>query len=317
MIILRDEFRESSEPSAVAIGVFDGLHLGHQKVIDRLCQLATRHKIRSTVVTFDPHPALVLAPERAPLQIATLEQRLEGLEILGVEQVRVLNFDEGLARESATSFVKRVLVDQLKTRDVVVGEDFQFGHNRDGDVELLRIEGERHGFAVHPAPIFGDGHRWSSTQVRQALQGGDLAKANATLGRPFSLRGVVVHGDARGRELGYPTANLSLNARQIIPGLGIYAGAVRTPDARWWPAAISVGTRPQFYAGGPILVEVHVPGFSGDLYESVIDLAFLTHLRGEMVFSDVVELVAQIDRDVAQTLEIYEKFSPESFVLLT
>jgi riboflavin kinase/FMN adenylyltransferase len=316
MIILRGDSRESSEPSAVAIGVFDGLHLGHQKVIDRLCQVAKRHKARSTVVTFDPHPALILAPERAPLQIATLEQRIEGLELLGVDQVRILDFDEQLARERAPSFVSRVLVHELKARHVVVGEDFHFGHNRDGDVEMLRLEGEGSGFSVHPAPIFGDGHRWSSTQIRQALQGGDLAKANATLGRPFSLRGTVVHGDARGRDLGYRTANLSVGSRQVLPGLGIYAGAVRTPDAHWWPAAISVGTRPQFYDEGPLLVEVHVPGFSGDLYERVVDVAFLTHLRGELEFDDVDELVAQIGRDVAKTLEIYEKFTPEAFKLL-
>jgi riboflavin kinase/FMN adenylyltransferase len=316
MIILRDDSRESSEPSAVAIGVFDGLHLGHQKVIDRLCQVAKRHKVRSTVVTFDPHPALILAPERAPLQIATLEQRLEGLALLGVDQVRILDFDEQLARESAPSFVSRVLVHELKTRHVIVGEDFHFGHNRDGDVELLRLEGESSGFSVHPAPIFGDGHRWSSSQVRQALQGGDLAKANATLGRPFSLRGTVVHGDARGRDLGYRTANLSVGSRQVLPGLGIYAGAVRTPDAHWSPAAISVGTRPQFYDEGATLVEVHVPGFSGDLYERVMDVAFLTHLRGELAFDGVDELVAQIGRDVAKTLEIYEKFTPEAFKLL-
>lgn len=316
MIVLRDQDQSSSAPTAVAIGVFDGLHLGHQKVLDRLGRIADRHKVRSTVVTFDPHPALILAPDRAPLQIGTLEQRLEGLETLGIEQVRVLTFDEQLARESATSFISRVLVDELKTRHVVVGEDFQFGHDREGDVEFLRVEGERHGFLVHPAPIFGDGHRWSSTQVRQALQSGDLLKASATLGRPFTLRGVVVHGDGRGRDLGYPTANLVVDARQILPGLAIYAGAVRMPDAGWWPAAISVGTRPQFYEHGEILVEVHVPGLSGDLYELEIDVAFLAHLRGEMAFADVDGLVAQIGRDVAKTLDIYKNFTPKAFALL-
>lgn len=314
--VLREEFRESSGPSAVAMGVFDGLHLGHQKVIDRLREVARRHKVIATVVTFDPHPALVLAPERAPLQIGTLEQRLEGLERLGVRQVRVLDFDEQLAREGAAPFVNRVLVRELQTRHVIVGEDFQFGHNRDGDIELLRVEGLRHGFNVHPAPLFGDGHRWSSTRVRQALQGGDLEQANAILGRPFTLRGRVEHGDARGRDLGYPTANLALRERQIVPGLGIYAGAVRTPDGGWWPGAISVGTRPQFYDDGATLVEAHLPGFDGDLYESDVDVAFLQHLRDEMAFSDVDQLITQIDLDVAQTLDIYGKFSPGASTLL-
>lgn len=314
--ILRDEPRLSSEPSAVAIGVFDGLHLGHQKVLERLSRVASRHKVESTVVTFDPHPAVVLAPERAPLQIATLAQRLEGLERLGIEQVRILNFDEQLAREGAASFVERVLVAELKTRHIVVGEDFHFGHNREGDVDFLVREGAVRGFDVQPAPIFGDGHRWSSTSVRQFLQAGNLEKANQTLGRPFTLRGTVVHGDARGRQLGFPTANIKVHARQILPGLGVYAGAVRTEDSRWWPGAISVGTRPQFYDDGSILIEVHLPGFSGDLYDQEIDVAFLTYLRGETAFVGVEELVAQIGRDVAQTTVIFEKFSPEGYALI-
>lgn len=316
MIVLRDELRQSEGPSAVAIGVFDGLHRGHQKVIDRLCQISARHKVLCTVVTFDPHPALVLAPERAPLQIGSLDQRLEGLAALGVDQVRILDFNEQLAREGASAFVNRVLVHELKTRHVVVGEDFHFGHNRKGDVELLSDEGARHGFKVHPAPIFGDGDRWSSTQVRQSLQSGDLARANAILGRPFTLRGAVVHGDARGRDLGYPTANLGLSSRQILPGVGIYAGAVRTPDATWWPAAISVGSRPQFYDDGRILVEVHVAGFDGDLYGHDLDVVFLAHLRMEAVFDSIGALTSQIEHDVEQTLAIYKKFTPADFALL-
>ena len=316
MKILRNESRLSSQASAVAIGVFDGLHLGHQKVLERLTRVASRHKVCSTVVTFDPHPALVLAPERAPLQIATLAQRLEGLERLGIEQVRILDFDEQLARESAASFVERVLVAELKTRHIVVGEDFHFGHNREGDVDFLAREGAVWGFAVEPAPIFGDGHRWSSTSVRQFLQGANLEKANQTLGRPFTLRGTVVHGAARGRELGFPTANIKVDVRQILPGLGIYAGGVRTSDARWWPGAISVGTRPQFYDDGSILVEVHLPGFSGDLYDQQLDVAFLAHLRGEMMFAGVDELASQIGRDVSETTVIFEKFSPEGYALI-
>lgn len=316
MRILHEQSRVSSEPSAVAIGVFDGLHLGHQKVLERLTRVASRHRVRSTVVTFDPHPAVILAPERAPLQIATLAQRLDGLERLGIDQVRILDFDEQLARESAASFVERVLISDLKVRHIVVGEDFHFGHNREGDVEFLAREGVLRGFDVQPAPIFGDAHRWSSTSVRQFLQASDLVRANQTLGRPFTLRGTVVHGDARGRELGYPTANLKVHPRQILPDLGIYAGGVRTTDARWWPGAVSVGTRPQFYDDGSVLVEVHIPGFNDDLYDQEIDIAFLQHLRGELVFSDVAELVAQIERDVAHTTAIFEKFTPERYALI-
>jgi len=315
MLILRDGDPAASHASAVAIGVFDGLHIGHQKIIARLGEIARRHKAHATVVTFDPHPATVLARERAPLLIGSLDQRLEGLERLGVEQVRILGFDEELARESATSFVERVLVKQLATRHVVVGEDFHFGHDRQGNVELLEELGSRLHFVVHPAPIFGDSFRWSSTSVRQSLQAGDLAAANQILGRPFTLRGEVVHGDARGRELGFPTANLRFSERQLVPGIGIYAGAVRV-QGEWWAGAVSVGTRPQFYDDGSVLVEVHLPGFSGDLYGSVLDVAFLEHLRGEMTFGDVAQLTDQIERDVEQTRTIFGDFSPSTSVLL-
>ncbi len=315
MILLSDAEPLSEHPSAVAIGVFDGLHLGHQKIIAQLGEIARRHKARTTVVTFDPHPAAVLAPERAPLLIGSVEQRLEGLERLGVEQVRILGFNEELASESATSFIERVLVKELATTHVRVGEDFRFGHNRKGDVALLTSLGETHDFVVHPAPLYGDAFRWSSTSVREALQSGDLATANRILGRPFTLRGVVVHGDERGREIGFPTANLGFSDRQLLPGLGVYAGAVRVSD-QWHAGAISVGTRPQFYDDGYVLVEVHLPGFSGDLYDAVLDVAFLEHLRDEQTFEDLDGLVAQMSRDVTQSIGRFEKFSPSETILL-
>jgi riboflavin kinase/FMN adenylyltransferase len=315
MLIVRDGDSAQAHASAVAIGVFDGLHVGHQKIIARLGEIAQRHKARSTVVTFDPHPATVLAPDRAPLLIGSLEQRLEGLERLGVEQVRIVNFDEVLARESATSFVERVLVRELLTRHVVVGEDFHFGHNREGNVALLASLGDEHHFVVHPAPIFGDAVRWSSTSVRESLQAGDLTLANHILGRPFTLRATVVHGDARGRELGFPTANLRFSSQHLMPGTGIYASATRVAD-RWWPGAVSVGTRPQFYEDGSILVEVYLAGFHGDLYDSVLDVAFLEHLRAETTYEGVSQLVEQIKRDVEQTVAIFERFSSSASVLL-
>jgi riboflavin kinase/FMN adenylyltransferase len=179
----------------------------------------------------------------------------------------------------------------------------------------LEEVGLRHHFEVHPAPIFGDGSRWSSTSVRESLQAGDLAMANKILGRPFTLRAEVVHGDARGRELGFPTANLRFSNRQLVPGIGIYAGAVRT-RGEWRAGAVSIGTRPQFYDDASVLVEVHLPGFSGDLYESVLDVAFLEHLRAELVFEGVPQLTHQIALDVEQTTAIFEDFSSTASVLL-
>jgi riboflavin kinase/FMN adenylyltransferase len=317
MRVLRDgESEANPEPSVAAVGVFDGLHLGHQRVLEQVRQMANAQGAVATVVTFDPHPALTLAPERAPLQLATLDQRIEGMAKLGIEQVRVVTFDDVLAQESARSFVERVLVGELCARDVVVGEDFVFGHSREGNVETLRIEGLSRGFEVHPAPIYGADRRWSSTEVRKALASGDLDAAGAILGRPFALRGLVVHGDARGAQLGFRTANMDLAPRQQLPSMGIYAGAIRMPDHSWWPAAISVGTRPQFYENGDLLVEVHVPGFSGDIYAQAVDVAFLSRLRGETKFADTAELVAQIGADVERTLGIYTKFNPRASALL-
>ena len=319
MIVVRDgeTSKLSSRDAVVAIGVFDGLHRGHQAVIDVLLDLKGRGSddALATVVTFDPHPAQVLAPERAPRLLGTLEQRLEGFNALGIEQVRVLTFDLELANESAPDFIRRVLVGELRTREVVVGEDFRFGHDRRGDVALLRAEGQRHGFAVHEAPTFG-APRWSSSVVRAALLAGDVGGANEVLGRAFVLRGLVEHGDARGGELGFATANLATAPHQLVPFAGIYAGAARTPDAGWWPAAISIGTRPQFYDDGPLLVEVHLPGFDGNLYDASLDVAIMRRLRDEQVFSDVEALVAQIARDVDQTIEIFKKFSPNASALL-
>src|ERR1700722_373068 len=319
MIVVRDgeTSKLSTDEAVVAIGVFDGLPLGHQAIIDMLLPLdgeRARDAI-PTILTFDPHPAQVLAPERGLRLLGTLEQRLEGFEALGIEQVRVLTFDRHLANESASDFVGRVLAGELHACEVVVGEDFRFGHDRLGDVELLSAEGQRYEFGVYEAPTYGE-PRWSSSAVRRALLRGDLVDASAILGRPFVLRGSVQHGDARGAELGFATANLATAPLQLIPLEGVYAGAVRTPDRQWWPAAISIGPRPQFYEDGELLVEVHVPGYSSDLYGARLDVAFLQRLRDQEVFANVDMLTGQIARDVRETLEIFEKFSPLASALL-
>ena len=317
MIVLRDGEIEDGlrEPNVVTIGVFDGLHRGHQAVIAKVVALARQYDARATVVTFDPSPAVVLAPLKAPRLIATLDQRLEGLQALGVDQVRLITFDDVLKLETARHFIERVLVGELRTRCVVVGEDFHFGHNREGTVAMLAEVGAALGFEVEPAPLFGDVERWSSTSVRSALDVGDLTSAESVLGHPFVLRGVVGHGDARGEELGFPTANLTVAPYQALPSEGVYAGATEL-DGTWWPAAISVGTRPQFYEDGELLVEVHVPGFEGDLYDTYVDVVFLARLRNQMTFASVDELTKRIEGDVVKTLEIFQKFSTRDAKLL-
>jgi riboflavin kinase / FMN adenylyltransferase len=316
VLILRDdETPSSSAPSVVALGVFDGLHLGHQAVIELVVSLAAMYDALATVVTFDPSPAMVLAPTKAPRLLATIEQRLEGLAALGVQQVRVLTFTKELSLETAEEFIDRVLVRELHARCVVVGEDFHFGHDREGTVDLLRTLGPAKGFDVVAAPLFGEGERWSSTSVRRSLEEGDLASAMRVLGRSFSLRGVVVHGDQRGEELGFPTANLALAPSQALPAEGVYAGAARIED-KWWPAAISLGTRPQFYENGELLVEVHAIGYEGDLYGQTLDVVFLKRLRSQETFADVEQLTAQIGSDVVKTRHIFDELPSAGFQLL-
>jgi riboflavin kinase/FMN adenylyltransferase len=315
MKVIRDGDATSEEPSVVAIGVFDGLHLGHQAVLAQLVELADQYDATPTVVTFDPSPATVLAPDRAPRQLATIEQRLDGLDALGVRQVRVLTFSKELASESARDFIERVLVHDLRTRCVIVGEDFHFGHNREGNLAFLRDTGAASGFDVVAAPTHGDGTRWSSSAVRRALESGDVVEAKRVLGRPFVLHGVVEHGDNRGEALGFPTANLSVAKEQALPAEGVYAGATFL-DGNWWAAAISIGTRPQFYDDGALLVEVHVVGFDGQLYGRALDVVFLSHLRDQTTFASVDELIAQIGQDVAKSQQIFDAESLDEAILL-
>jgi riboflavin kinase/FMN adenylyltransferase len=310
MIVLRDGEIDptSSEPSVVAIGVFDGLHRGHQAIITELISLKKKYDAVATVVTFDPSPAMVLAPDKAPHLLATFEQRLEGLQALHVDQVRVITFNSAVEMESARHFIERVVVKELRARCVVVGEDFHFGHNREGTVSMLRTVGAELGFDVESSPLHGGGERWSSTAVRRSLERGDMVSAQRVLGHHFTLRGVVVHGDERGEALGFPTANLSLTPHQAIPLDGVYAGATRL-GGKWWPAAISVGTRPQFYENGALLVEIHVPGFEGDLYGVELDVVFLARLRAQLKFANVKKLTAQIEHDVVETRHVFAEFA--------
>ena len=318
MIVWRDgDYVELDERrSAVAIGVFDGLHRGHQQVIARARELANVHGTRLAVVTFYPHPAFTVHPDRAPVAIGTLAQRLDGFERLGVELVRVLHFDEQLALESAPSFVDRVLVHDLRAADVVVGEDFRYGHDRAGTVATLTVAGLAEDFRVHALALAGDGHRWSSTAIRQSVTAADLERATAILGRAFTLRGVVEHGDARGRELGFATANLRVEEGVLCPPAGVYAASVRTPDGRWWCGAVSIGRRPQFYEDGETLVEAHLVDFVGDLYGASIDVAFLRRLRDQVRFDSVQDLIAQMERDVAESREVFAISPPATWTLL-
>jgi riboflavin kinase/FMN adenylyltransferase len=309
MEVLRDveTCPRPEEGTAVTIGAFDGVHRGHRTVIAALEQRAAEEGLRTAVVTFDRHPAAVVRPESAPQLLTDLEQKLELLADAGVDYTLVVHFDEERAKEPAEDFVTEVLSGCLNARLVAVGDDFHFGHKRAGNVELLRRMGAQLGFEVIGHELVGvdgrpaDGPPVSSTRIRQALAGGDLAAANEMLGRPHEVRGVVDHGDKRARELGFRTANLDVPATTCLPADGIYAGWYVTPDGVRHPTAISLGKRPTFYERADTsLLEAHLIDFDGDLYGQPARVQFVARLRDEVRFDSVEALVAQMGRDVDQ-----------------
>ena len=289
--------------SAVTIGAYDGVHLGHQAVLRELRRRADAEGLSTAVVTFDRHPATVVRPETAPKLLTDLDQKLEVLAATGaVDTVVVVTFDLVRSQEEPEEFVREVLVDGLGVRLVVVGQDFHFGRRRRGNVELLRRLGATLGFEVVGLDLVevpGVEGVVSSTAIREALASGDASTAARLLGRPYELRGVVTSGDRRGRRLGYPTANVRTHPELLLPGEAVYAGWYERPRGEVHPAAISVGRRPTFGDGTPApVLEAYLLDFDGDLYGEAARVRFVTRLRDDERFQTVDELVAQMGRDV-------------------
>lgn len=288
-------FVAPSAGTAVTIGAYDGVHRGHQFVIGNLRRLAADGGLDSVVLTFDRHPAAVVRPESAPKLLTDLDQKLEVLASTGVDHTVVLHFDEARSQEEPEDFVREILVDALQARVVVVGEDFHFGRRRRGNVELLRAMGGSLGFEVAHVPLLPG---TSSTAVRLLLEAGDVAAAAELLGRPHEVRGVVEKGDQRGRDLGYPTANVAVPTDILLPAPGIYAGWYAGDQA----AAISVGRRPTFHDGGaPVVLEAYLLDFSGDLYGHQARVSFVRRLRDEERYDSIEELTRQMALDVEAT----------------
>jgi riboflavin kinase/FMN adenylyltransferase len=304
--------------SVVAIGVFDGVHLGHRAIVARAIAAAASMGASSVVVTFDPHPASVVRPEAAPLLLGDVAHRLDLLSSLGVDATLVLPFDREMSSWTAEEFVQRVLVDRLHACRVVVGENFRFGNRALGDVALLRRAGAAGDFDVDPVSLIGaadpvsligaadpvslvgdaDG-AVSSTLIRRLIADGDVAAAARALARPYGVSGAVVRGDARGRELGFPTANIALPPGIAVPADGVYAGWLVRADGSRWPAAISVGTNPTF-DGVSRRVEAYALDVEFDLYAERITVEFTDRLRGMEKFDSVDALVEQMTKDVAE-----------------
>ena len=291
------------ERSVITIGAYDGVHVGHRAVIEQVREHAAKLGAKSVVVTFDRHPASVVRPESAPKLLSDAGQRLELLESTGIDATLVVGFDEERQHETAEDFVRKVLVDVLATRAVVVGEDFHFGHRREGNVALLRQLGARFDFEVFPVDLIdrpdGVGEPVSSTAIRRALAGGNVETATKLLGRPFEVRGLVVKGDQRGRLLGFPTANVEVPKNICLPADGVYAGWYIRENGDVHACAMNLGRRPTFYEHADVsLLEAHLIDFEGDLYGERAQVRFTNFLRGERKFDGIDALVAQLKQDI-------------------
>ncbi|WP_139981287.1 bifunctional riboflavin kinase/FAD synthetase [Nocardioides litoris] len=291
--------------TAVTVGNFDGVHRGHRAVAARARQRADELGVPVVAVTFAPHPMAVLRPEHAPTVLTSLERRAELLAEAGVDHVLALPFDLEVAAWTPEEFVQRVLVDTLRARAVVVGANFRFGRRAAGDVALLVAAGEQAGFTAEGVALDGGPQVWSSTYVRTCLAAGDVAGAAEALGRPFAVRGEVVRGDQRGRELGYPTANLLADGEWAVPADGVYAGRLRRLDSgEDFPAAISVGTNPTF-DGQERRVESYVLDRTDlALYGVEVEVSFVERLRGMVAYEGVEALVEQMADDVRRAREV-------------
>jgi riboflavin kinase/FMN adenylyltransferase len=283
-------------PRKVAVGEFDGVHLGHRAVIEG----------SDTVLTFEPHPLSVIRPEAAPKLLTTLERKAELVADLGVEELVVIPFDRAFAQRSAEDFLEHVLVETLQATRVSVGENFRFGHRAQGDTQLLQAD-ERFETRVVPL-VEAEGEVVSSSHIRGLVLAGEVDVAQRFLGAPFAMRGEVVAGDRRGRELGFPTANLVPDQALIQPGHGIYvARALWDEEVRC--AAVNVGVRPQFKTDLVVLVEAYLLDWGGDLYGEQLTIEFLARLRGERRFGSVDALIAQMHRDVEDARRVYSAHS--------
>lgn len=300
MLLLRhaNELPADDRPVCAAIGMFDGVHVGHQEIIQKVIAEARAGGGVSVVITFDAHPSEIVAPERAPALLQSLAQRIETIGALGAEALWVIHFDRAFSELSAEAFVRQMAAAWGRLRSLCVGANFAFGHRRSGNVGLLRQLGEELGFAVHGLPaVTVDGQAVSSTRIREAVRAGDFAGAGRLLGRPYQLAGQVVVGDQLGRQLGFPTANLDVRGL-VVPPHGVYATQARWRGAEY-PSVTNIGLRPTLRGAAPTLrVETHLLDFQGDLYGEELGLRFVARLREERQFASLAELQAQIDRDL-------------------
>jgi len=297
---------EIQRPTVLTLGVFDGLHLGHQLIIRTVVKRAREIGAVPTVITFDPHPRAVLHPESAPPLLQTLDQKVEGFSVLGIEQTIVIRFDEEFSQTRAEDFLHDVVRDRLHAKEVYLGRGFAFGHSREGNIDLLRRVSQELGFFADEVPeVQFRNRRVSSSKVRGLLSEGRVNLARRLLGRPYGVEGRVERGAERGAGLGFPTANLHPRNR-VIPRNGVYVTGTLI-DGEWRRSVTNVGVRPTFTADTEPSVETFVLNWAGDLYGDVVRVRFLHRLRDELKFGSIEELKAQIERDVKRAESYFER----------
>ncbi len=299
---------ERNEKSVITLGTFDGLHLGHQQIVDTVIKKSLQSGGRSFLITFDPHPRKVIPGRNDVKILSDLEDKIVILEKLGLENLFVINFTNEFSRQSPEEFVEKYLVKGIGLSEIVIGYDHHFGKERDGNFKLLQDLGRKFKFAVTVVPELSvGGETVSSTKIRNALLSGDVVKAGKMLGRPYSFKGKVVRGDGRGKKLGFPTANLSTgNEDKLIPAKGIYAAECKVENEKHF-GLLSLGSRPTFHNDGDIIPEFYIFDFDKDIYDKIMQVNIIERIRDEEKFDSVEKLIIQMKKDEKTGREILSK----------
>jgi riboflavin kinase/FMN adenylyltransferase len=297
---------EIARPTVLTLGVFDGLHLGHQLIMKTVVERARTIGAIPTAITFEPHPRAVLHPDSAPPLLQTFDQKIEALGVLGIEQTIIIHFDKAFSQVRAEDFLRHVVANRLQAKEVYLGRGFFFGHNREGNIEVLQRVSSALGFLADEVPeVRLRGRRIGSTRIRELLADGRVNLARRMLGRPYGVEGPVVPGAERGATLGFPTANIHPHNR-VIPRRGVYVTATLI-DEQWRRSVTNIGTRPTFDDGRGASVETHIMNWTGDLYDDVVRVRFLHRLRDEKKFASIDELKKQIESDVTRAQGFFER----------
>ena len=301
---------EHNKNTIVTLGTFDGIHLGHKEIIETVVKKASDSDSRSFLITFDPHPRKIVSSDNRIKLLCTLDEKLDIVKSFGMQNVFVVNFTREFSQQSPEEFIQKYIIDGIGVKEIVIGYDHHFGKGRGGNVETLLELGKEKGFDVTPIDEFKSGNETvSSTKIRNAIVNGDCIKAAEMLGRYYSFSGVVVHGDNRGKELGYPTANLKVKDEdKLLPAIGIYAVECVIEGKKYY-GLLSIGTRPTFYSEGSLVPEIYLFDFNQNIYDKIVTVNLVEKIRDEQKFSSADDLIEQMNKDKKTGQEIFDKIN--------